>query len=91
MVIGLVCRTVCLARLGKYVVSYSPQNVNEVVGHEPRAPDIILERFRAKYIVGRPGGPVCLPDRIYPNHLHFFSNLVRNNLTLESVDKKFIY
>jgi len=24
MVIGLVCRTVCLTRLGKYVVSYAP-------------------------------------------------------------------
>jgi len=79
MVIGLVCRTVCLARLGKYVVSYPPQNVNQVVGQEPRAPDIILlEPFRAKYIVGR-----VHPEEIHSeghpcptNHLHFFSNLV---------------
>jgi hypothetical protein len=32
LVIGLVCRTVCLARLGKYVVSYPPQAIAHSCG-----------------------------------------------------------
>src|SRR3990170_295721 len=30
MVLGLVCRTVCLASPGKYLVPYPPQNVNQM-------------------------------------------------------------